>query len=149
VGLGAAARLVSSQPDPHHADVRALRDRLEAGLQRVGAEVRIIGAGSPRLPNTTCAGFEGLRSEQILVALAERGLYASGGSACHSGSLEPSRVLRMMGVPRDAALGAVRFSLSRDSTPADVDRLLEVLPEILRRLESTRVSPAQCGVAGA
>ncbi|MDX2103771.1 MAG: cysteine desulfurase NifS [Alphaproteobacteria bacterium] len=147
VGLGKAAELALE----HHARdltrIRDLRDRLEAGiLQQVGAAA-VVGDRERRLPNTATIAFEFIEGESILLLLDREGIAASSGSACTSGSLEPSHVLRAMGVPYTAAHGAIRFSLSRETTDADVDRVLEVVPGIVARLRS--MSPYWEASAGA
>ncbi len=131
VGLGIAAALVSELGPADHQAVRDLRDTLEAQINAQIPGAMVIGEHSPRLPNTTLVGFEGATAEQILIGLSERGICASGGSACHSGSLEPSRVLQAMGVAPRWALGTIRLSLSRYSTAAEIDQLMQVLPEVV------------------
>ena len=93
------------------------------------------------MPNTTNIGFARLEAEAILLLLSEQGICASAGAACSSGSLEPSHVLRAMKIPDPIAHGAVRFSLSRYSTDAEVDRALEILPAVIKRLRA--VLPVQ------
>lgn len=134
VGLGAAARLAREHLTEEQTRVRALRDRLERGILSSCPGARLNGDPVQRLPNTTNISFEYVEGESILLLLDREGICASSGSACTTGSLEPSHVLRAMGVPYTAAHGAIRFSLSRYNTDADVDRVLEVLPRIIRRL---------------
>jgi len=100
----------------------------------VGATARINGGGAERLPNTTSIAFEFVEGEAILLLLSEHGICASSGSACTSGSLEPSHVLRAMGVPFTCAHGSIRFSLSRFTTDAEIDLVIRELPGIIRRL---------------
>jgi cysteine desulfurase len=134
VGFGAAAELAQASLRDGMADVAALRDRLESGILSRIDFAHVIGDPSARTPNTTNIGFARLSSEAILIALSESGICASSGSACSSGSLEPSHVLKAMGIDERIAHGAVRFSLSRETTEAEIDRVLEILPQIVRRL---------------
>ncbi len=108
-----------------------MRDAIERTLCEAVACARIIGGQCDRLPNTSMIAFEGCTSEKILIGLSERGICASGGSACHSGALEPSRALLAMGVSRESAVSAVRFSFSRYTSRQEIDQLLAVLPEVL------------------
>lgn len=136
IGLGKAADLALAHMGEENTRVRSLRDRLEKGvLQRVG-NCFVTGDVRERLPNTANIAFEYIEGEGILLLLNKEGIAASSGSACTSGSLEPSHVLRAMNVPYTAAHGAIRFSFSRDNTDADVDRVLDVLPPIIERLRS-------------
>lgn len=130
IGFGAACDRVISGGFA----TAALRDRLEAGLTSRFTNAHIIAAAAPRLPNTTCVCFEGVEAEAVLLLLSEAGICASSGAACSSGSLEPSHVLKAMGVPPAVAQGQVRFSLGRYNTAADIDRLLDALPQILARV---------------
>ena len=135
VGLGtacemAAAHLKHGEPQR----IAALRDRLEKGLLEVCPDTRINGDRINRLPNTTNISFEFIEGEAILYHLSDLGITASSGSACSSGSLEPSHVIRAMGVPFTAAHGSIRFSLSRYSTDADVDYALEQVPPVVTKL---------------
>lgn len=131
VGLGRAAQLAGVHMDQELGRIRDLRDRLEQGiLQRVpGAAV--TGDPAHRLANTSNIVFDRAEAEPILMHLDRASIAASSGSACASGSMEPSHVLRAMGVPFSAAHGAVRFSFSRSNVAADVDRVLDVLPDIV------------------
>jgi len=136
VGLGKAAEIAAARIDEEQTQVRALRDRFEQGvLQQIGGCVVIGGAGE-RLPNTSNIAFEYLDSEAILHKMEQEGIAASSGSACASGSMEPSHVLRAMDVPATALQGAIRFSLSRENTSEDIDRVLGVLPGIITHLQS-------------
>jgi cysteine desulfurase len=135
VGMGKAAELaVAALPQMER--MAQLRDRLERGiLERIeGAAVN--GSTAQRLPNTTNIGFPRLEAEAILLLLSEQGVCASAGAACSSGSLEPSHVLKAMQVDERLAHGAIRFSLSRYTTDAEVDRALEVLPGMIRLLQA-------------
>jgi cysteine desulfurase len=114
--------------------VAGLRDRLEQGLlQRIGNSF-VTGDPENRLPNTANVAFEYIEGEAILLLMNRDGVAASSGSACTSGSLEPSHVLRAMNVPYTAAHGAIRFSFSRENTDEDVDRVLEVMPPVIEKL---------------
>ena len=139
VALGKAAELAADRLTDENTRVKALRDRLEAGLLASCPDARVNGDPVHRLPNTTNISFEYIEGEAILLLLDQEGVCASSGSACTTGSLEPSHVLRAMGVPFTAAHGSIRFSLSYYTTDADVDRVLEVLPGIVRRLRE--ISP--------
>ena len=136
VGLGMAAELALEHMADETTRVAALRDRLEKGLLQRIPNAFVTGNPAERLPNTTNVAFEYVEGEGILLLLNREGIAASSGSACTSGSLEPSHVLRAMKVPYTAAHGAIRFSLSRDNTDADVDRVLECLPGIIEKLRA-------------
>lgn len=133
VGIGAAAELSLANLDAE-GEIRKLRDRLESGILSKFSNVSLNGDRQNRMPNTTNVGFEYIEGEAILLYLNERGICASSGSACSSGSLEPSHVLRAMGVPFTAAHGSIRFSLSRFTTGEEVDYTLSVMPEVVKRL---------------
>lgn len=137
VGFSAAAELAAERlADDRLTSVAVLRDRLEAGiLQRVDT-AHVIGDSRCRTANTTNIGFARLEAEAILVALSEAGVCASSGSACSSGSLEPSHVLAAMGIDTAIAHGAVRFSLSHETTEEDIDQVLEIVPRMVTRLAS-------------
>jgi cysteine desulfurase len=132
VGLGVAAERAVSELSTEGPRLRALRDQLEAALRAAEPEVVIHGARAPRLPNTVNASFPGARSDHLLLALDARGVEVSAGAACASGAVEPSPVLRAMGVPPALAVCALRFSLGRTSTKDEVEALARVLPEALR-----------------
>ena len=139
VGLGAACQLARQSMDEETKKVRLLRDRLEGTLLEKIPHVRINGHKEKRLPNTTNIGFEFIEGESILLMLDEKGIAASSGSACTSGSLLPSHVLRTMGVPFTFIQGSIRLSLSRYNTPQDIDYIIEQLPPIIQRLRE--ISP--------
>ncbi len=139
VGLGAACELAAKYIQEENTRVKALRDRLETGLLAAIPESRINGDPANRLPNTTNISFKYVEGEAILLLLDQEGICASSGSACTSGSLEPSHVLRSMGVPFTYAHGSVRLSLSRYTTDSDIDKALEVLPRVITRLRE--ISP--------
>jgi cysteine desulfurase len=138
VGLGKACQLAVERMTDENTRVKALRDRLEQGLLKVEATM-INGDPARRLPNTTSVSFEYVEGESILLMLSDLGICASSGSACTSGSLEPSHVLRAMGVPFTAAHGSIRFSLSYYSTDAEIDHVLTNMPAIIERLR--KISP--------
>jgi cysteine desulfurase len=121
------------------ARVRQLRDRLEAGLLAGIPCVEVNGRGAPRIPNTCNLSVHFIEGEGMLYQLNEHGICASSGSACTSGSLEPSHVLRAMQVPFSAVHGSIRLSLGRYNTDEDVDHALEVFPRIVANLR--RLSP--------
>jgi cysteine desulfurase len=119
--------------------VRSLRDRLEKNIEQRIPYVQINGKGAPRLPNTLNVACHYVEGEGMLFQLSDYGICASSGSACTSGTLEPSHVLKAMKIPFTAAHGSVRFSFSRYNTDKDVDRINEVFPEIVANLR--RLSP--------
>ena len=145
VGLGQAAELAVAYLDDENTRVKALRDRLEGALLSQCSDTRLNGHKTMRLPNTTNISFEYVEGEAILLMMDEWGIAASSGSACTSGSLEPSHVLRAMGVPFTAAHGSVRFSLSRYTTDDEIDYTIEHLPPIISRLRE--ISPFYEGSA--
>jgi cysteine desulfurase len=116
-----------------------LRDKLEQGLLSQISDVRVNGDVNNRVPNTTNISFGYIEGESILMYLNDFGICASSGSACTSGSLEPSHVLRAMGVPFQFAHGSIRFSLSDQTTEAEVDLVLKEMPPIIERLR--KISP--------
>ncbi|MDD3294176.1 MAG: cysteine desulfurase NifS [Geobacteraceae bacterium] len=134
IALGKACQLAASHLDEENTRVKGLRDRLEGEILRLIPKVRVNGGAARRLPNTSSVAFEFVEGEAILLLLSEKGICASSGSACTSGSLEPSHVLRAMGVPFTCAHGSIRFSLSRFTTDADVDTIIRELPPIIQRL---------------
>ncbi|MFG1352442.1 cysteine desulfurase NifS [Xanthobacter autotrophicus] len=147
IGLGAAADLALQHMDDERTRVKALRDRLEQGILQQVSNTLLNGDGENRLPNTANIAFEYLDGEAVLHNLNKAGVAASTGSACTSGSTEPSHVLRAMNLPSTALHGALRLSLSRENTGEDVDRVLEALPEIVTRLRA--MSPAWLAREGA
>ncbi len=133
VALGKAAELAQQ----HLAGIgweKMLRDKLEQGILNTIPNTVINGDPVNRLPNTTNIGFKYIEGEAILLSLDEYGICASSGSACTSGSLEPSHVLRALGLPYSVLHGSIRFSLSRYTTEKEIDRVLEVLPGVINRL---------------
>jgi len=145
VGLGRACELAAEHLAEEIERIAAMRDRLEAGILEACPGVTINGDRQHRLPNTLNVGFEHIEGESILLMLDDLGIAASSGSACTSGSLEPSHVLRAMGVPLTAVHGSVRFSLSRYNTDEDIERVLEHIPRIVARL--VEISPFAKGSA--
>jgi len=139
VAMGAAARLAEENLDTEQIRVRAMRDRLEKGIIDSIPDVKLNGHPVSRLPNTCNVSFEFVEGEAILLLMDQLGICASSGSACTSGSLDPSHVLRAMGVPFTFAHGSIRFSLSIYNTDGDVDFVLEHLPGIISRLRE--ISP--------
>lgn len=135
VGMGKAAELAIAEL-PEMRRVGELRDRLERQILARIDDAHVNGRTDQRLPNTTNVGFARLEAEAILLLLSEQGICASAGAACSSGSLEPSHVLKAMGIDARVAHGAIRFSLSRYTTEAEIDRALEVLPGIVGRLRA-------------
>ena len=135
IGLGKAAELAAAHLAQNgYTRVSRLRDKLEQTLLDKIPHAMINGDRTNRLPNTTSIAFEYVEGEAILLMMNEHGICASSGSACTSGSLEPSHVLRAMGVPFTAAHGSIRFSLSRYNTEEEIDVILEKLPPIIERL---------------
>lgn len=139
VGLGKACELAARNFSDEVTRVSALRDRLQKGILEKCPDVRVNGDQTHRLPNTLNISFLYIEGESILYHLSDLGIAASSGSACTSGSLEPSHVIRAMGVPFIAAHGSIRFSLSRYNTDDDVDYVLEHLPPIIQKLRN--ISP--------
>ena len=122
-----------------NSEVARLRDRLEAGLLPLVPCSYVTGDVTNRLPNTANIAFEYVEGEAILLLLNQQGIAASSGSACTSGSLEPSHVMRAMGIPYTAAHGTIRFSLSRYNTEAEIDRVIAAVPSIAAKLR--KLSP--------
>jgi cysteine desulfurase len=139
VALAKAIELAASHCEEEQTRICSLRDRLETTLERQIPQIQVNGQGAPRLPNTLNVSFHYVEGEGMLYQLSDCGICASSGSACTSGSLEPSHVLRAMQVPFTAVHGSVRFSFSRYNTEADVDRISEVFPQIVANLR--RLSP--------
>jgi cysteine desulfurase len=134
LGLGKACELAAENIEEENSRVRLLRDKLENAILKSCPDCRVNGDRDNRLPNTTNISFEYIEGEAILLMLDKYGICASSGSACTSGSLEPSHVLRAMGVPFTAAHGSIRFSLSRYNTEKEVDYTIEKMPQIVDRL---------------
>jgi len=134
VGLGVACEQAGKHLIEENGRVKAMRDRLEKGILATCPGSRVNGDSQHRLPNTTNISFDFIEGESILLMLDDRGICASTGSACASGSLEPSHVLRAMSVPGTAVHGSIRFSFSTYNTDEDVDAVLTELPKIVKRL---------------
>ena len=136
VAFGKAAELALNHIKTENTQVRSLRDKLEKGiLQSIDGAVR--NGGEPRLPNTSNIGFQGIEAEAALLLLDREGICASSGSACTTGSIEPSHVLQAMGVSAARSKGSLRFSLGIDNTEQDVEFVLKKLPSIVERLRDT------------
>lgn len=134
IGLGKAAELAATHLSDNNNQIKQLRDKLENEILKRVPNTIINGDRNNRLPNTTSIAFEYVEGESILLMMDEFGICASSGSACTSGSLEPSHVLRAMGVPFTAAHGSVRFSLSKYNTEEEINFIIEKLPPIIERL---------------
>lgn len=141
VGIAKAAKLAKESLEYEATEVRRLRDKLEGTLLRTVFNSRLNSGFVNRVPNTTNIGFEYIEGELILLHLSDFGICASSGSACTSGSLEPSHVLKAMGVPFTALHGSIRFSLSRFSTEKEIDTVIAVMPRIIEKL--AQISPFQ------
>jgi len=139
VGLGKACELALEQLEDEQTRVRSLRDRLEQELLEKALDASVNGDPTNRLPNTTSISFKYIEGEAILLMLSAEGIAASSGSACTSGSLEPSHVLRAMGVPFTRVHGSIRFSLSRYNSDEDITYIVEKMAPIARRLRE--ISP--------
>ena len=141
VGIGKATELAQDALKYEATEVKRLRDKLESGILRSVFNARLNTSISGRVPNTSNIGFEYVEGELILLHLSDIGVCASSGSACTSGSLEPSHVLRAMGVPFTALHGSIRFSLSRFNTEDEIDYVIGKMPAIMDKL--TKISPFQ------
>ena len=139
VGLAKAMQLAADSYADEETRVRGLRDRLEKAIEERIPHVQVNGKMAPRLPNTLNVSCHCVEGESLLYQLSDCGICASSGSACTSGSLEPSHVLRAMKIPDAAVHGSVRFSFSRYNSDEDIDRIIEVFPEIVANLR--RMSP--------
>jgi cysteine desulfurase len=139
IGMGKACELAANHLDDMQVRVKGLRDKLENGLLEKIPNSLVNGDRQQRLPNTSSISFEYVEGESILLKLSDNGICASSGSACTSGSLEPSHVLRAMGVPFTAAHGSIRFSLSSYNTEEEIDFILKVMPPIIEKLRA--ISP--------
>jgi cysteine desulfurase len=139
VGMGVAAELARKNIDEESSRVKAMRDELHAGIRERLPDTLLNGHPKHRLPNTVNLSFPFIEGEAILLMLDQEGICASSGSACTSGSLEPSHVLRAMGVPFTAAHGSIRYSLSRYNQPAEIEKTIEVTVRTVERLRA--ISP--------
>jgi cysteine desulfurase len=135
-GLGVAADLARRKIDAEGPRLAALRDRLENGVLAAVPGTERNGAAAPRVPNTSNVSIDRVEAESLLIGLDLAGIAVSSGSACSSGTLEPSHVLKAMGFPHARTLGSIRFSLGTANSEADIDRVIEVLPPIVEKLRS-------------
>jgi cysteine desulfurase len=142
-GMGVAAREARAKMAGEAARLAALRDRLEDGILRTVTGTALNGVKSPRVPNTTNISFDRTEAESLLIALDLEGIAVSTGSACSSGTLEPSHVLKAMGFPPHRTQNSIRFSLGAANTEADIDRVIAVLPGIVEKLRSLTRAPAR------
>lgn len=136
VGLGVAAAVASAKLRQEAERIAALRDRLEAGILSGVPGTQVNGAREPRVPNTTNVSFEGVEAESLLIGLDLEGIAVSTGSACSSGTLEPSHVLRAMGFSAHRTQNSIRFSLGAGNTVDDVDDALDRLPRVVEKLRA-------------
>ena len=142
VGLGKAAEIAGEKIDEENSRVRALRDRFEKALLAELEDVLVNGARDERLPNTSNLAFTGVHAQAILLKLDQEGICCSLGSSCTTGSVQPSHVLRAMHFSNERARSSLRFSFGRFNTEAEVDRVLEVLPRIVRNLRALSAATA-------
>ncbi|MGE0481386.1 MAG: cysteine desulfurase family protein [Phycisphaerae bacterium] len=146
VGLGVACDILRNEGDALRAQLKRLHEQVESDLARRFPESLIVGAGAQRLVNTTCVCFPDTHAEALLLRLSEQGVYLSSGAACASGAMEPSHVLRAMGVGRRFALGQIRISLGRHNHEHDLERLFALLPDAVARVRSAGLACAAGGV---
>jgi len=142
-GMGVAARDAQAKMVDEGIRLAVLRDRLEEGILRSVHGTAVNGARSPRVPNTTNISFDRTEAESLLIALDLDGIAVSTGSACSSGTLEPSHVLKAMGFPAHRTQNSIRFSLGTANTEADIDRVIAVLPGIVEKLRSLTRTPVR------
>ena len=142
-GMGVAAREARAKMGAEAARLSALRDRLEDGILRGVTGTALNGVRSPRVPNTTNISFDRTEAESLLIALDLEGIAVSTGSACSSGTLEPSHVLKAMGFPAHRTQNSIRFSLGAANTEADIDRVIAVLPGVVEKLRSLTRTPVR------
>ncbi len=145
VGLGVAAELARRQQPAETARLAGLRVRLEDGLRAVTPDLVVHGARVARLPNTVNASFPGARADRLLMAFDARGIALSAGAACASGAVEPSPVLRAMGVPRALAVCALRFSMGRTTDPSQVEQAVAVAAECVATVRAAGVAGGSAG----
>ena len=143
VGMGVAADIARAKMAEEGTRVAALRDRLETGILGAVSGTILNGARVPRVPNTTNISFDRVEAESLLIALDLDGIAVSTGSACSSGTLEPSHVLKAMGFPAHRTQNSIRFSLGASNTQTDVDRVIAVLPEIVEKLRHLTRTPVR------
>jgi cysteine desulfurase len=142
VGLGKAAELAGATIDEENTRVRALRDRFEERLRAELEQVEINGDPAARLPNTSNLAFLGVEAQAILLKLDQEGVCCSLGSSCTTGAVQPSHVLRAMKLTNERARSSLRFSFGRYNTEAELDKVLEIVPRIVRKLRQLSVAPA-------
>jgi len=143
VGMGVAARAAAAKMTEEARRLAALRDRLEAGILRGVPGTAVNGSIESRVPNTTNISFDRVEAESLLIALDLEGIAVSTGSACSSGTLEPSHVLKAMGFNAHRTQNSIRFSLGAANTEAEIDRVIAVLPAIVEKLRSLTRTPAR------
>ncbi len=143
VGLGAAAQIARTKMADETARLGPLRDRLEDGILAAVSGTAVNGARSPRVPNTTNISFDRVEAESLLIALDLAGVAVSTGSACSSGTLEPSHVLKAMGLSPHRTQNSIRFSLGAGTIEADLDRVIAVLPAVVDKLRSLTRNPVR------
>jgi cysteine desulfurase len=143
VGMGVAAEIARARMAAESDRIGALRDRLEDGVLRAVTRTTVNGARTPRVSNTTNISFERVEAESLLIALDLEGIAVSTGSACSSGTLEPSHVLKAMGLPTHRTQNSIRFSLGAANTAADVDRTVAVLPGLVEKLRNLSRTPVR------
>lgn len=141
VAFGKACELARAEMDLESRRLRALRDRLEASILAAIPDTRLNGPADDRLPHILNVSFKGADGESLILALDLVGIAVSSGSACTAGSLDPSHVLLAMGLSQEEAQSALRFSLGRDNTDADIDRTLAVLPQLVSRVRTAATAP--------
>jgi cysteine desulfurase len=142
-GMGVAAREAIAKMESEATRLAALRDHLEDGVLRAVTGTALNGVRSPRVPNTTNISFDRTEAESLLIALDLEGIAVSTGSACSSGTLEPSHVLKAMGFPPHRTQNSLRFSLGAANTEADIDRVIAVLPGVVEKLRSLTRTPVR------
>jgi cysteine desulfurase len=142
-GLGKAAELAAGEVEKYGAEISVLRNRLRDGLVKNIPDIKLNGHPSDTLPNTLNVSFPGAEGEAILLSMDIMGIEASTGSACASGSLEPSHVIMALGVDPELAHGSIRFSLGWGISAADIDYIIETLPPIIERLRSMSTLPSK------
>ena len=143
VGMGVAARIAAGKMADEGRRLATLRDRLEAGILRAVPGTAVNGSPETRVPNTTNISFDRVEAESLLIALDLQGIAVSTGSACSSGTLEPSHVLKAMGFSAHRAQNSIRFSLGTSNTDEEIDRVIAVLPGIVDKLRSLTRTPAR------
>ncbi len=140
-GLGLASVLAKAEMGSEGPRLAALRDRLERGIVAAVTGAERNGAAAPRVPNTTNISVERIESESLLIGLDLEGIAVSSGSACSSGTLEPSHVLKAMGLPHARTLGSIRFSLGASNTEAEIDHVIAVMPRLVEKLRGLTAVP--------